>query len=76
MYQVEFAEGKVTELTTNIIAESTYAQCDAIGNEYLLLDALVDYHKDNKAISITDRQITVQVRLVTCKNTADWQICC
>ena len=29
MYQVEFAGGKVTELTTNIITESMYAQCDS-----------------------------------------------
>ena len=43
MYGVEFTGGKVTELTTNIIAESMYAQCNSDGNEYLLLDALVDY---------------------------------
>ena len=43
MYQVEFAGGKVTTFTTNIIAQSMYTQCDADGNEYLLLDALVDY---------------------------------
>ena len=42
MYQVEFVWGKVTELTTNINAKSMYAQCDADGNEYLLLDVLVD----------------------------------
>ena len=48
MYQVEFAGGKVTELTPNFITESIYTQCDADGNEYLLLDVLVDYHKDNK----------------------------
>ena len=42
MYQVEFAGGKVTESTANIIAESVYTQCDADGNECLLLDALVD----------------------------------
>ena len=60
MYQVEFAGSEVTELTTNIIAESMYAQCDPEGNEYLLLDALVDYHRDNKAISLSDQQTTVQ----------------
>ena len=48
MYQVEFAGGKVTEFTANVIAESMYAQCNADGKEYLLLDVPVDYHKDNK----------------------------
>ena len=60
LYQVEFAGGEVTESTTNVIAESMYAQCDTNRNEYLLLDVLVDYCKDNKVISLTDLQITVQ----------------
>ena len=50
IYWVEFAVCKVTKLTTNIIAESMYAQCDADGNEYLLLDVLDVYHKDKKAV--------------------------
>ena len=54
MNQVEFTGGKVTELTTNVIAESMYAQCIADGNECLLLDILVDYPKNDKAISLTD----------------------
>ena len=51
MYQVEFAGGYVKELTTNVIAESMYIQCDADRNKYLLLDTLVDYHKGNETIS-------------------------
>ena len=43
MYQNEFVGGKVTELTANAIAKSMYAKCDAGGNEYLLLNAPVDY---------------------------------
>ena len=52
-----------------------YARCDADRNEYLLLDVLVDYHKDNKAIYITDQQSSMQGRPVTHKTTAGWQIC-
>ena len=76
MYQVEFAGEKVTELTTNFIAESMYTQCNTDGNEHLPLDALVDYQKDNKAISSSDQQITVWGRPVTHQTTAGWQICC
>ena len=54
LYQVEFAEGKVTELVANVIAESMYAQFNADGNEYLLLGVFVNYHKDNRVISLTD----------------------
>ena len=64
MYQVEFAGGKVTELTTNVIAEPMHTHCNAVGNEYLLLDALIDYQKDNKAISLTGHKMTVQGRPV------------
>ena len=70
LYQVEFNGVKVMELTANVIAESMHAQCDADGNEHLLLDVLVVYHKDNKAISLTDWQITVRGRPVTQKTTA------
>ena len=68
--------GKVTELPTYAIAESMYDKCDADKYEYLLLDMLVDYQKDNKAISLSDQQITVWGRPVTHKTTAGWQICC
>ena len=73
MYQVEFAGGKVTELTT---AELMYSWCNAEGNEYLLLYMLVDNQKDNKAISLLGQQVTVQGRQITCKTTAGWQIFC
>ena len=72
-YQVEFAGSEVTELITNIIAESLNAECDLEGNEYLLLDALVDYGRDNKAISLSDQQTMVQGRPVTHMTTAGWQ---
>ena len=56
MYQLEFAGGKGTDLTANIVVESMYAQYDADKNEYLLLVSQVDYHKDYKVISFTDQQ--------------------
>ena len=70
MHKVEFMSGEVKELTTNVISESMYAQCDSDGNEYLLLDELVDYWRGNKAISLTDQQITVWGKPVTHKTTA------
>ena len=44
--------GMNTELTTNIIAELMWPQCNEDYNEYLLLDLLVDYWKDIMAICI------------------------
>ena len=54
MCQVEFAGGVVKELTADVIAESMSTQC-AADRKYLLLDVLVDYHKDNHAITLTDQ---------------------
>ena len=76
MYQVEFLGGKITELISNIIAASMYIQCDADGNEYLLLYLLVNYCKDKKVISLTEQQIFIQGRPVTWKTIADLQLCC
>ena len=74
--QVEFTGGKDTELTANVIEESVYAQGHSEGNEYLLLQMLLDNEKENKAISLSDHQITIRGRPVTRKTTVDWQICC
>ena len=52
-----------------------YAQCDADGNECILLDVLVNYHKDNNVISLTD-QHSIHVKPVAHKITADWQFFC
>ena len=43
MYQIEFAGGKVTELIANFIEKSMYFQCNLDKNEYLPINALVDY---------------------------------
>ena len=45
-YQVDFSGGKITELTTNDVADSMYTQCDVDSNEYLHLDSLIDYKGD------------------------------
>ena len=38
---------------------------NADGNEYLLLDALVDYHKDNKVISLAEQHTSIWGRTET-----------
>ena len=42
-YIVKFDDSDVTELTANLIAELMYAQCDPDGNQYVLLDKIIDY---------------------------------
>ena len=45
VYEVEFDDGDVTSLTANMIAQAIYTQCDAEGNQYMLLNQLVDHHR-------------------------------
>ena len=56
--------------TVNIIAESIHTQYDRNRKKYLLLDLLVDYHKDVQAMNLTDQQISAYGRPVTHKTAA------
>ena len=48
LYQVEFPDGHVEEYNANIIAQHLYSQIDGDGNRVALLDAIIDYEKDDK----------------------------
>ena len=74
-YRVQFDDGEVSELTANVIAQSMYASCDDDGNEYLLLDSIVDHRKNDKAISIADQKIVHKGRQSIRRTTAGWQLC-
>lgn len=43
--------------TANIIAESMYAQCDPDGNQYLLLDDIIDHRHSDTAIKLADQTV-------------------
>ncbi len=44
-YIVNFDDVDQTELTANMIAESLYLQCDPDGNQYVLLEEIVDHQR-------------------------------
>ena len=50
----------MTELVTNIIAESMYAQCDVDGNEYQLLEAFIDHWKNGSALSVDVQKVVIK----------------
>ena len=74
-YEVEFDYGEVTELTANVIAEQMYAQCDKNGNDLFLLNYFIDYRKSERAMSLQDKQITVNGRSCKKRSTAGWEVC-
>ena len=54
-YTVHFEDVEVNELTANVISKSMYAQCYPDGNQYILLDDIIDFRKTNSALSIEDQ---------------------
>jgi len=56
-YIVEFEDGNEVELTANLIASAMYAQCNLDGNQYVLLDSLVDHRRLDRAIRPADQKV-------------------
>ena len=70
LYEVEFADGHVLEYAANVIAENLYAQVDAEGKRYVLLDSIVDHKQDASALSKDEEFVVVKgkrVRRMTTK---------
>ena len=54
-----------------------YTQCDAKGNQYVLLDAIVDYSKDPSMAVVRDNQVTiVDGKKIVKHSTRGWELCC
>ena len=74
---MEFEDGEVTKLTTNLIAEAMYSQCDPDGNQYVLLEDIIDHRKRETAISLADQDVVrADGRRYRQKTTIGWDLCC
>jgi hypothetical protein len=58
-YQVEFDDGELAAYSANVIAENMYAQCDEHGNQYRLMDELINHRTDDTAVKFADRFTTI-----------------
>jgi hypothetical protein len=74
-YQVEFDDGELAAYSANVIAENMYAQCDEFGNQYRLMEELIDHRTDGRAVKIADQFITIRGREHKRKMTIGWTIC-
>ena len=75
IYDVEFADGQRAELAANVIAQSMYAMCDTEGNQYLLLDGIVDHRKDGTAVERADMYVQRGSNKQLKKTTKGWKLC-
>ena len=67
--------GVLDSYTANAIAENMWSQCDMDGNQYVLLDAIVDHKRDSNAVSKADKYIQVRGRNHLRKTTKGWHLC-
>ena len=76
VYDVEFPDGTVREYSANLIAENMLTQVDSDGYSLTLMEAIVDYRKDESgAISKDDGfVITKRGKKQPRKTTAGWDL--
>ena len=56
-FRVEFDDGEFSELTENVITESMHDACDDYEIEYVMMDYIVEYQKNDKDISVPDHKV-------------------
>ena len=74
-YSVEFSNREISELTSNVISDSMYAACKEYGNEYLMMDSIVDYWKSANALSVAIQKVTHKCLSFMRRSTVGCQIC-
>lgn len=75
VYDVEFPDGAIKQYAANIIAQNMYSQVDANGHQSQLLEAIIDYSKDNTAVDKSDKFVTTRSgRRRLRKTTAGWKL--
>ena len=75
-YVVEFEDSNDSELTANDIAQSVYAQYDPDGNQYLMLDSIVDLRRITTTLYYNHQNFVKNRRTYSCRSTASWELCC
>jgi hypothetical protein len=74
VYEVHFLNGRTEELANNVVAEALYVQCDADGDQYVLLDSIVDYSKDTSvAVARNDQVMVVDGKKIVKSSTRGWE---
>ena len=52
-----------------------YPACNDSGNNYLMIDSIVDYWKSDKAISFSSQKVVHRGRSFIHQSTVVWQLC-
>jgi hypothetical protein len=71
-----FPDGTTAEYSANVIAECMYSQVDNEGNQYLLLDSIIDWKKTDEAVDDSNiGQVSFNGNLHPRRTTKGWKLC-
>jgi hypothetical protein len=73
LYEVRFNDGSTQEYMANTIAENLYSQIDPEGNEYLLLDEVMDHRSNADAVTKENMYLDVAKRKPQ-RTTKGWEL--
>ncbi len=71
---MQFLDGHIEEYAANAITENIYSQVDAEGLQHLILDEIIDHHKDEDAIQMEDKWIQGNTNCSCRPTTKDWRL--
>ena len=74
-YIVELPDGLESKYSANIIAENMWTQCDVKGNEYQLMESIIDDKMDGHAVQKVDGFTYLNGRKHRKKSTKGWHFC-
>lgn len=73
---MQFSDGHIEEYAANIIAENLYSQVDEDGHHHMLLQELIDHHKNTDSLKVTDMwDMSNNGNRVPKRTTKGWDIC-
>jgi hypothetical protein len=76
LYEVQFPEGVIEEYSANIIAQNLYSQLDSEGHRYYLMEAIIDYKKEDDALPYEERFVVANNGNVHKRRTTKgWYLC-
>ncbi len=76
-YTFTFNDGDETVLNASLIAEAMYVQCNPDGNQYVLLDSIIDHRRLDSVIKPSDQKVVqANGRTYMKHSTIGWQVCC
>ena len=69
LYNVEFPDGQVKEYPANVLADNMITRVDWDGFSVALLEAIIDYKKNDSAIDMADKYMITSKRKKTLSST-------